>query len=82
VAVLGAQQQVTWSLADAVLQGNSAGGSGGALAFTVPLRGTLCQQCSLEGNTAGLLGGALFSAAKELCAGSSNREVSMPGAVL
>lgn len=81
VAVLGAQQKISWSLSNASLLRNSAGGSGGALAFTVPLQGVVCQHCKLQGNTAGLLGGALFSTTKDLCV-ASRGQVSMPGAVL
>jgi hypothetical protein len=77
VAVLGAEQQVKWSIFNALLLHNSADGFGGALAFTVPVQGVLCQHCVLQGNTAGSLGGALFSAAKELCGTSSTQQVSV-----
>jgi hypothetical protein len=72
---MGAGQRIVWSLTNAALVRNSAGGSGGALAFTVTVQGVLCQHCHLQGNTAGLLGGALFSTAKELCVASRNQQV-------
>jgi len=79
VAVLGVDQHVTWSLSRASLLRNSAAGSGGALAFTVPVQGVLCQHCILHDNKAGLLGGALFSTARELCMSRRNQQVSMGG---
>lgn len=75
VAVLGTNQQVTWSLTNAALLRNSAAGSGGALALTVPVQGSLCQNCRLQGNTAGLLGGAVSSTAKALCVAGSKQQV-------
>lgn len=81
MAVLGAGRHIVWSLRNAALLRNSAIGSGGALAFTVPVQGILCQHCHLQGNTAGLLGGALFSTSKGLCAASRNQQVGMHGAV-
>lgn len=81
MAVLGAGRQVTWSLTNAALLRNSASGSGGALAFTVPVQGVVCQHCILQDNTARLLGGALFSTAKELCVASRKQQVGVHGAV-
>lgn len=81
MAVLGAAGHVTWSLTNSALLRNSAGRSGGAFAFMVPFQGVLCQHCRMQDNAAGLLGGALFSTAKEFCMATSNHQVSMLGAV-
>ena len=80
MVVLGTIGDITWSLSDAELLRNSANGSGGALAFTLPVQGTVCQHCRLQGNTAGLLGGALFSTAKAFCVRTSNQQVGKCGA--
>lgn len=77
MAVLGAGRQVAWSLSNAALERNLVNGSGGALAFSVSVQGTLCQDCRLQENTAGLLGGALFSTAKEFCVANKSQQVSM-----